>query len=97
MQRERSQEVQIIMLFVNEIEYAKGTYDSDGEPVGPERIETCCVLYDADVIDKSAIEKLTINALIGHYDVDHVRFKDHFLVMSKAQFDNLLAGRLKSR
>lgn len=85
------------MLFVNEIEYAKGTYNSDGEPVGPERIETCCVLYDSDVIDKSVIEKLTINALIGHYDDDHVRFKDHFLVMSKAQFDNLLAGRLKSK
>lgn len=84
------------MLFVNEIEYSKGTYDSDGEPVGPERIGTCYVLYDADV-DESAIEKLTINALSGHYDDDYVRFKDHFLVMSKAQFDNLLAGRLKSR
>lgn len=85
------------MLFVNEIEYVKGTYDSDGESVGPERIETCCVLYDADVIDESTIEKLTINAVSGHYDDDYVRLKDHFLVMSKAQFDNLLAGRLKSR
>ena len=84
------------MLMLKEFEIEKGLVDSDGEPIDSREMKTYYVLYESDKIREFYISTLFINTLNGYYDEAYFSYKDYFIILTKAQYDNLFKGKIKN-
>ena len=84
------------MLMFKEFEIEKGLVDSDGEPIDSKEMKTYYVLYESEKIREFYISTLFINTLNGYYDEAYFSYKDYFIILTKAQYDNLLKGKIKN-
>lgn len=84
------------MLMLKEFEIERGLVDSDGELIDSEEKETYYVLYESDKIKEYLVGTLFINTLRGHNIKAHLPYKDYFIILTKAQYDNLFKGKIKN-
>jgi len=84
------------MLMFKEFEIEKRLVDSDGEPIDSKEMKTYYVLYESEKIREFYISTLFINTLNGYYDEAYFSYKDYFIILTKAQYDNLLKGKIKN-
>lgn len=84
------------MLMFKEFEIEKGLVDSDGEPIDSKEMKTYYVLYESEKIREFYISTLFINTLNGYYDEAYFSYKDYFIILTKAQYDNLFKGKIKN-
>lgn len=84
------------MLMLKEFEIERGLVDSDGEPIDSKEMKTYYVLYESEKIKEFYISTLFINTLNGYYDEAYFTYKDYFIILTKAQYDNLFKGKIKN-
>lgn len=84
------------MLMLKEFKIERGLVDSDGEPIDSREMKTYYVLYESDKIREFFINTLFINTLNGYYDEAYFSYKDYFIILTKAQYDNLFKGKIKN-
>lgn len=84
------------MLMLKEFKIERGLVDSDGEPIDSREMKTYYVLYESDKIREFFIHTLFINTLNGYYDEAYFSYKDYFIILTKAQYDNLFKGKIKN-
>lgn len=82
------------MLMLKEFEIERGLVDSDGELIDSEEKETYYVLYESDKIKEYLVGTLFISTLRRHNT--HLPYKDYFIILTKAQYDNLFKGKIKN-
>ncbi len=81
---------------LKEFKIERGLVDSDGEPIDSREIKTYYVLYESEKIKEFFISTLFINTLNGYYDEAYFSYKDYFIILTKAQYDNLFKGKIKN-
>lgn len=84
------------MLMLKEFEIERGLVDSYGEPINSGEKETYYVLYESDKIKEYLVSTLFINTLRRHNIKAHLPYKDYFIILTKAQYDNLFKGKIKN-
>ena len=84
------------MLMLKEFKIERGLVDSDGEPIDSKEMKTYYVLYESEKIKEFYISTLFINTLNGYYDEAYFSYKDYFIILTKAQYDNLFKGKIKN-
>lgn len=84
------------MLMLKEFEIERELVDSDGEPIDSREMKTYYVLYESEKIREFYISTLFINTLNGYYDEAYFSYKDYFIILTKAQYDNLFKGKIKN-
>ena len=84
------------MLMLKEFEIERELVDSDGEPIDSREMKTYYVLYESEKIKEFYISTLFINTLNGYYDEAYFSYKDYFIILTKAQYDNLFKGKIKN-
>lgn len=84
------------MLMLKEFKIERGLVDSDGEPIDSKEMKTYYVLYKSEKIKEFYISTLFINTLNGYYDEAYFSYKDYFIILTKAQYDNLFKGKIKN-
>ena len=84
------------MLMLKEFEIERGLVDSDGESIDSREMKTYYVVYESDKIREFFINTLFINTLNGYYDEAYFSYKDYFIILTKAQYDNLFKGKIKN-
>ena len=84
------------MLMLKEFEIERGLVDSNGEPINSEEKETYYVLYESDKIKEYLVSTLFINTLRRHNIKAHLPYKDYFIILTKAQYNNLFKGKIKN-
>ena len=84
------------MLMLKEFEIERGLVDSDGEPIDSREMKTYYALYESEKIREFYISTLFINTLNGYYDEAYFSYKDYFIILTKAQYDNLFKGKIKN-
>ncbi|HII08642.1 MAG TPA: hypothetical protein HA355_03525 [Methanosphaera sp.] len=84
------------MLMLKEFKIERGLVDSDGEPIDSKEMKTYYVLYESEKIKEFYISTLFINTLNGYYDEAYFTYKDYFIILTKAQYDNLFKGKIKN-
>lgn len=84
------------MLMFKEFKIERGLVDSDGEPIDSREMKTYYVLYESEKIREFYISTLFINTLNEYYDETYFSYKDYFIILTKAQYDNLFKGKIKN-
>lgn len=84
------------MLMLKEFEIERGLVDSYGESINSGEKETYYVLYESDKIKEYLVSTLFINTLRRHNIKAHLPYKDYFIILTKAQYDNLFKGKIKN-
>lgn len=83
------------MIMLKEFKIKRGLVDSDGEPIDSKEMKTYYVLYESDKIKEHIVSTLFINTLKGYNIKAHIPYKDYFIILTKAQYDNLFSSGIR--